>query len=176
MRCRDRGGAGGPAADVELGVDVVQVPLDRADAQSERAGDLFVVVAVGGEAENLELARRDDAGDVDDAPGLAGQRAWGPARPRSGLHVAASCSWLLQERLHLRRRDPQRRLLIEMPHWLDERSIDADGRALWVGRWARLRCLLAAGVEPGWARAVAASSPALSDDDTTVGKTAIAAP
>ena len=58
--------------------------------------------------------------------------------------------------------DPQRMLLDEMPQWLLERGFDAQSRALWGWSMGGYGCLRAAELEPGWARAVAAFSPALS--------------
>lgn len=58
--------------------------------------------------------------------------------------------------------DPQRMLLDEMPQWLAERGFDSGLRALWGWSMGGYGCLRAAEVEPGWARAVAAFSPALS--------------
>lgn len=64
--------------------------------------------------------------------------------------------------------DPQRMLLTELPRWLDERGFDADTRALWGWSMGGYGCLRTAEAEPGWARAVAAFSPALSEEDTVV--------
>ena len=51
-------GAGGLPVQVELGVDVAQVPLDGADAQGQGLGDGVVVQPLGGEPQDLHLARR----------------------------------------------------------------------------------------------------------------------
>lgn len=58
--------------------------------------------------------------------------------------------------------DPQRMVLEELPSWLAERGFDADTRALWGWSMGGYGALRAAEVAPGWARAVAAFSPALS--------------
>jgi enterochelin esterase-like enzyme len=59
--------------------------------------------------------------------------------------------------------DDQQRLIIdEMPQWLADRGFDADARPLWGWSMGGYGCLRLAEVEPGWARAVAAFSPALS--------------
>lgn len=57
--------------------------------------------------------------------------------------------------------DPQRMLLEEMPTWLADRGFDADTRALWGWSMGGYGCLRTAEVAPGWARAVAAFSPAV---------------
>ena len=69
----DGAGAGGLPAQVELVVDVLQVPLDGADAEGELGGDRGVVVALGGEGEHLDLARGEDRAEVASA-GTAGRR------------------------------------------------------------------------------------------------------
>ena len=61
--------------------------------------------------------------------------------------------------------DPQAMLLTEMPRWLEERGFDAGTRALWGWSMGGYGCLRAAEAEPGWARAVAAFSPALSEGE-----------
>ena len=61
--------------------------------------------------------------------------------------------------------DPQRMVLTEMPRWLEERGFDADTRALWGWLMGGYGCLRTAEAEPGWARAVAAFSPALSEGE-----------
>jgi S-formylglutathione hydrolase FrmB len=61
--------------------------------------------------------------------------------------------------------DPQAMVLEEMPRWLDRRGFDASRRALWgwsMGGYGGLRM---AEVSPGWARAVAAFSPAVGPGD-----------
>jgi enterochelin esterase-like enzyme len=58
--------------------------------------------------------------------------------------------------------DPQRMLLDEMPQWLADRGFDSESRALWGWSMGGYGCLRAAEIEPAWARAVAAFSPALS--------------
>ena len=64
--------------------------------------------------------------------------------------------------------DPQRMVLTEMPQWLAERGFDADRRALWGWSMGGYGCLRTAEAQPGWARAVAAFSPALSQDEAVV--------
>ena len=61
--------------------------------------------------------------------------------------------------------NPQAMVLEEMPLWLDERGFDADRRALWGWSMGGYGVLRMAEVEPGWARAVAAFSPAISEGD-----------
>jgi S-formylglutathione hydrolase FrmB len=61
--------------------------------------------------------------------------------------------------------DPQAMVLDEMPQWLDERGFDADRRALWGWSMGGYGVLRMAEVDPGWARAVAAFSPAVSPGD-----------
>src|SRR6476646_3328778 len=55
-QAHDRSGPGGLPAQVELEVDVLQVPLDGADAQSETLCDLVVVLPLGREVQDLQLA------------------------------------------------------------------------------------------------------------------------
>lgn len=61
--------------------------------------------------------------------------------------------------------DPQRMLLEELPTWLDDRGFDGDRRALWGWSMGGYGSLRAAQVQPGWARAVAAFSPAVAPGD-----------
>lgn len=61
--------------------------------------------------------------------------------------------------------NPQAMVLEEMPQWLDERGFDGDRRALWGWSMGGYGVLRMAEVEPGWARAVAAFSPAVSEGD-----------
>jgi dienelactone hydrolase len=58
--------------------------------------------------------------------------------------------------------DPQRMLLDELPQWLADRGFDARSRALWGWSMGGYGGLRAAQMEPDWARAVAAFSPAMS--------------
>lgn len=58
--------------------------------------------------------------------------------------------------------DPQRMVLEEMPTWLAEHGFDADSKALWGWSMGGYGSLRAAEADPGWARAVAAFSPAVS--------------
>ena len=62
--------------------------------------------------------------------------------------------------------DPQAMVLKEMPEWLEERGFDADRRALWGWSMGGRGVLRMAEVEPGWARAVAAFAPAISEGDS----------
>ena len=61
--------------------------------------------------------------------------------------------------------NPQAMVLEEMPQWLTDRGFDADRRALWGWSMGGYGVLRMAEVEPGWARAVAAFSPAISEGD-----------
>lgn len=61
--------------------------------------------------------------------------------------------------------NPQAMVLEEMPEWLDERGFDADRRALWGWSMGGYGILRMAEVEPGWAKAVAAFSPAVGEGD-----------
>lgn len=61
--------------------------------------------------------------------------------------------------------DPQAMVLKEMPQWLDERGFDASRRALWGWSMGGRGVLRMAEVDPGWARAVAAFAPAISEGD-----------
>lgn len=61
--------------------------------------------------------------------------------------------------------NPQAMVLEEMPRWLEERGFDADRRALWGWSMGGYGILRMAEVEPGWARAVAAFSPAVGEGD-----------
>lgn len=61
--------------------------------------------------------------------------------------------------------DPQRMVLDEMPAWLEERGFDAGRRALWGWSMGGYGALRVAEVDPGWASAVAAFSPAVSAGD-----------
>jgi len=61
--------------------------------------------------------------------------------------------------------DPQAMVLDELPGWLAERGFDAGRRALWGWSMGGYGCLRAAEVAPGWARAVAAFSPAITPGD-----------
>jgi S-formylglutathione hydrolase FrmB len=61
--------------------------------------------------------------------------------------------------------DSQAMVLEEMPRWLEQRGFDASRRALWgwsMGGYGGLRM---AEVAPGWARGVAAFSPAVGPGD-----------
>jgi len=61
--------------------------------------------------------------------------------------------------------DPQRMVVAEMPVWLRERGFDADRRALWGWSMGGYGALRIAEVNPGWAAAVAAFSPAVAVGD-----------
>jgi S-formylglutathione hydrolase FrmB len=61
--------------------------------------------------------------------------------------------------------DPQAMVLEEMPQWLEERGFDGQRRALWGWSMGGYGVLRMAEVEPGWARAVAAFAPAVSEGD-----------
>jgi predicted peptidase len=61
--------------------------------------------------------------------------------------------------------NPQAMVLKEMPQWLDERGFNADRRALWGWSMGGYGVLRMAEVDPGWARAVAAFSPAVGQGD-----------
>jgi hypothetical protein len=61
--------------------------------------------------------------------------------------------------------DPQAMVLDEMPGWLDDRGFDAQRRALWGWSMGGYGILRMAQVDPGWARAVAAFAPAISEGD-----------
>lgn len=61
--------------------------------------------------------------------------------------------------------DPRSMVLDEMPDWIDDREFDADRRALWGWSMGGYGILRMAEIEPGWARAVAAFAPALSEGD-----------
>jgi S-formylglutathione hydrolase FrmB len=61
--------------------------------------------------------------------------------------------------------DPQTMVVEEIPRWLDERGFDAERRALWGWSMGGYGALRLAEAEPGWARATAAFSPAVSTGD-----------
>jgi S-formylglutathione hydrolase FrmB len=61
--------------------------------------------------------------------------------------------------------NPQAMVLDEVPEWLDDRGFDADRRALWGWSMGGYGVLRMAEVDPGWARAVAAFAPAVSEGD-----------
>jgi hypothetical protein len=61
--------------------------------------------------------------------------------------------------------DPQRMVLEEMPRWLAERGFDAEERALWGWSRGGHGVLTLAELAPGWARAAALFSPAVSTGD-----------
>ena len=61
--------------------------------------------------------------------------------------------------------DPQRMVLEEMPLWLRERGFDADRRALWGWSMGGYGALRIAQIQPEWAAAVAAFSPAVTEGD-----------
>ena len=61
--------------------------------------------------------------------------------------------------------DPRAMVLEEMPTWLDERGFDASRRALWGWSMGGYGILRMAEVDPGWAKAVAAFAPAISQGD-----------
>lgn len=62
--------------------------------------------------------------------------------------------------------NPQAMVINEMPEWLDERGFDADRRAVWGWSMGGYGALRLAEVEPGWGRATAAFSPAISPGDS----------
>jgi predicted peptidase len=61
--------------------------------------------------------------------------------------------------------DPRSMVLDEMPEWIDERGFDSSRRALWGWSMGGYGVLRMAEIEPGWARAVAAFAPAISEGD-----------
>ncbi len=61
--------------------------------------------------------------------------------------------------------DPRAMVFNEMPQWLDERGFDSSRRALWGWSMGGYGVLRMAEIDPGWARAVAAFSPAISQGD-----------
>jgi len=61
--------------------------------------------------------------------------------------------------------DPQTMMTEEMPRWLAERGFDADRRALWGWSMGGYGALSLAENNPGYARALAAFSPALGPGD-----------
>ena len=61
--------------------------------------------------------------------------------------------------------DPQRMVLEEMPVWLRQRGFDADRRALWGWSMGGYGALRIAEIEPAWAAAVVAFSPAVTEGD-----------
>jgi S-formylglutathione hydrolase FrmB len=62
--------------------------------------------------------------------------------------------------------NPQAMVLHEMPGWLTQRGFDASTRAMWGWSMGGYGSLRIAEIEPGWARAVAAFSPAVSVGDS----------
>ena len=60
----DGAGASGLAAETELLVGVLEVPLDRPDTERELGGDGGVVVPLGGEGEHLDLPPGEDLAEV----------------------------------------------------------------------------------------------------------------
>ena len=56
-------------------------------------------------------------------------------------------------------------VLDELPAWLAQRGFDAENRALWGWSMGGYGALRIAEVEPGWASAVAAFSPAVNVGD-----------
>lgn len=64
--------------------------------------------------------------------------------------------------------DPQGMVVDELPGWLAERGYDADTRALWGWSMGGYGVLKLAEDQPGWARCVAAFSPALSTTDDVI--------
>jgi len=62
--------------------------------------------------------------------------------------------------------DPQRMVLEEMPDWLAERGFAWTRRAVWGWSMGGYGALRLAQVEPGWAMATAAFSPAVSGGDS----------
>jgi S-formylglutathione hydrolase FrmB len=61
--------------------------------------------------------------------------------------------------------NPQAMVLEEIPQWLDDRGYDADRRALWGWSMGGYGVLRMAEIDPHWARAVAAFSPAVGEGD-----------
>lgn len=61
--------------------------------------------------------------------------------------------------------DPQAMLRDELPGWLEERGYDAERRALWGWSRGGYGALRFTQTEPGWTRALALYSPAMSADD-----------
>ena len=61
--------------------------------------------------------------------------------------------------------DPQAMVLEELPRWLEQRGFDASRRALWGWSMGGYGSLRVAQERPGWARAVASFSPAVSPGD-----------
>lgn len=61
--------------------------------------------------------------------------------------------------------DPQAMVLDELPGWLAERGFQADRRVLWGWSRGGYGALALAETDPGWARAVAAFSPAVAAGD-----------
>jgi S-formylglutathione hydrolase FrmB len=56
-------------------------------------------------------------------------------------------------------------VLEEIPQWLDDRGYDADRRALWGWSMGGYGVLRMSEIDPHWARAVAAFSPAVGEGD-----------
>ena len=61
--------------------------------------------------------------------------------------------------------NPQAMVLEEMPRWLQERGFDADRRAVWGWSMGGYGALRIAEIEPGWGKATAAFSPAVTPGD-----------
>lgn len=61
--------------------------------------------------------------------------------------------------------DPRRLLTEELPGWLGDRGFDAGRRALWGWSRGGYGALSLVEAEPGWARAAALFSPAVSEGD-----------
>jgi S-formylglutathione hydrolase FrmB len=61
--------------------------------------------------------------------------------------------------------NPQAMVLEEMPEWLSDRGFDADRRAVWGWSMGGYGALRLAETDPGWGRATAAFSPAISPGD-----------
>jgi pimeloyl-ACP methyl ester carboxylesterase len=72
--------------------------------------------------------------------------------------------------------DPRRMVIEERPGWLDDRGYDAGRRALWGWSMGGYGALRIAELDPGWARAVAAFSPAVGIGDAVFDAVAALAP
>ena len=64
--------------------------------------------------------------------------------------------------------DPQAMVVVELPEWLSERGFDAETRALWGWSMGGYGALRVAELNPGWARALALFSPAVSTGDAAL--------
>ena len=64
--------------------------------------------------------------------------------------------------------DPQAMVVDEMPRWLEDRGFDGERRALWGWSMGGYGSLRIAELQPEWARAVAAFSPAIDSSDAVI--------